>query len=333
MAYEIPQNLKYQEKIAFGLTFPQLLWLSVFGCIAGTVFLKTNLDFSIKITIALALCGIGAGFAFFDFTEKISAFRVFQKSIRGAGYFDPKIKSFVDVAKIEFETIFLKSGGLRAIVQVQPLNFGMLSSQEQEAIIKAYKDFLNSLDFSVQIVMRTVNLSLDNYLLNLEEKAKQSKNERLLEQFVSFKEFVKQFIHDNAVKNRLFYLVIPYSAANNTNPLKDLLIVLSNLFSKEKQETSFEFNRENALNHLNIRVKLCRDKLKKCNLLTKRLDTEELVSLLASFFEGFVEAKNNYFFPITLIEEFEKQQTKSSAYVGLNGEKRAVKCAVASFDF
>ncbi len=319
MAYEIPQNLKYSEKIAFGLTFPQLLWISVFGGIAGIVFLKTNFDFSIKAVLALALCGVGAGFAFFGFTEKISAFRVFQKSIRGAGYFDAKLKSFVDVSRIESETIFLKSGGLRAIIQVQPINFGMLSVQEQEAIIRAYKDFLNSLDFPVQIVMRTVNLSLDNYLLNLEEKAKQSKNERLVEQFVSFKEFVKQFIEDNAVKNRLFYLVIPYSPANNTNPLKDLLTIFSNLFSKEKQETSFELNKENELNHLNIRVKLCRDKLKKCNLLTKRLDSEELVSLLSSFFEGFVEAKNNYFFPMTLIEEFEKQKSVETGFVGLNG--------------
>ncbi len=326
LPYEIPQNLKYQEKIVFDLTFNQLAWLSVFGCLAAIVFLKTNLPFYLKVVISLFLFLLGVGFAFFGFTNHLGALKTYKDSIRQAGYFDSRLKAFVDVEKIEDDAIFLRSGGMRAILQVIPINFGLLSSHEQEAIIKAYSNFLNSLDFPVQIVMRTVNLSLDNYMVNLEQKARKSENKQLIEQFDSFREFVKSFIENNAVKNRLFYLVIPYSPGNNANPLNDIMVCLQNLFSTEKQKTSFEINKENALNQLSIRVKLCSEKLKKSNLLSKRLDSHELVSLLASFFEGFVEAQNNYFFPITLLEKFSKQKTENK-FVSAHGTVVSVKNA------
>jgi len=66
-------------------------------------------------------------------------------------------------------------------------------------------------------------------------------------------------------------------------------------------------NRGIALNQLDVRVQLCREKLKRCGLLTKKLDSNQLVSLLASFFESYIEADNDYLFPITMLGKFEKE--------------------------
>lgn len=41
MGYEIPQNLRYTEKIAFGLTFAQMAWLAVFALPGLVIFTKT----------------------------------------------------------------------------------------------------------------------------------------------------------------------------------------------------------------------------------------------------------------------------------------------------
>jgi hypothetical protein len=302
MSYQIPQNLKYKEKIAFNLTFEQMAWLGGFGSTAAITYLKLALPFPLKELTAIILASLGVGFGFFGFAGHLKTFNQYRQGIVKAGYFDKKMGRLVDVKKVEKDTIFLKEGSLRAIMQVTPINFSMLSKDEQRAIIKAFKDFLNSLDFTVQIVVRTVNLSLEGYLQNLQQKAADSKNEKVMQQFESFRDFVNQFIEENAVKDRLFYLVVLASPQNNFNLFK----------AKE--------NKEQALKQLAIRVKLCQQKLKKCNLLTKRLNTEELVSLLASFFHGFIEAGNGYLFPLTMIKRFEKEN-EARKWVDANGSE------------
>lgn len=119
--------------------------------------------------------------------------------------------------------------------------------------------------------MRTVNLDIDDYLKNLETKVKAQKKPQLVPQFQDFETFMRKYIEENSVKNRLFYIVVPF--APSKNPLEA---------------------KTNQLEQLKIRVKLCQEKLKNCNLATKRHSSSELVSLLASYFEGFIEVENEY---------------------------------------
>ena len=275
MSYEIPRNLKYEEKIIFNLSLWQAGSIGIFGALAAIIFLKTPFPIEIKILLSLIAGGIGAGFAFFNLKEYVQNFSGYFLKPRQFGYLHKEMKKFVEVDKIENNAIFLHNGKAKAIIQVQPINFHILSQRQQEAIISAYKDFLNSLDFPIQIVMRTVNLSLDEYLKNLEMKAKKSKNPRILQQFTEFYTFVTEYIDKHAVKNRLFYIVIP---ATTKDP-------------------------KQMLTELEIRVTLCQEKLKSCNLMTKRLSTNELVSMLSSYFEGFIENGNEYQTMMTLLEK------------------------------
>jgi len=312
MPYEIPQNLKYSEKIAFGLTFWQLFWLALFCGLAGIIFFKLQLNFFLKAFFVLLLVVLGVGFAFFDFFGFLQKYNSFRKGVRKAGFFDKQLNDFVGVKRIESNVMFLDNNSLRAVLEVTPINFSILSASEQKAIISGYKDFLNSLDFPVQIVVRTVSLNLDDYLFGLRKNVFELNNRELEKQFESFKEFIQGFIQENSVKNRLFYVVVPFSLFSKTQPLKDLLVSFQNLFSEQKQKTSFSLNQEIALSSLNNRVSLCAEKLKACGLFVRRLEDNDLFGLLASFFDSFIEAKNNYFFPLTLLEEFleEKNEEK-----------------------
>jgi len=275
MSYEIPKNLKYEEKFIFNLSLSQAGYLGIFGAIGALIFLKTPLMFEIKLGIGLIFLGIGAGFAFFNLREHLTTFANFVLRPKELGYLDKEMEKFIEVNKITDDTLFLTNGSTKAILQIQPINFHILDVRHQEAIISAYKDFLNSLDFPIQIVMRTVNLSLEEYLKTLETKVKKSKKEKLQKQFNDFKEFVTSFIEAHAVKNRLFYIVIP----------------------------SDEKNPKYALSQLDIRTTLCQEKLKACNLTTKRLNTNELVSMLSSYFEGFIETQNQYLSPLSMLEK------------------------------
>jgi len=272
LAYEIPKNLKYEEKILFNLSIWQALWVGLFGVLVVIIFFRTPLIFEIKVVVGIFLGLLGIGFAFLDLKKHLQTVLGFFLKPRQAGYLDKKVNNFLDVKKIGDDTVFLKDNSEKAIVQVQPINFHILSQRQQQAIISAYNDFLNSLDFPIQIVMRTVNLSLEEYLNQLEIKVMQQKKQKLKTQFNEFQEFIRNYIEEHAVKNRLFYIVVP----------------------NEKKAPA---------NQLDIRVKLCQEKLANCNLTTKRLSTNELVSLLSSYFEGFIEAENEYQSMITLLEQ------------------------------
>ncbi|MDO8537718.1 MAG: PrgI family protein [archaeon] len=313
MPYEIPQNLKYKEKILFNLTMPQVFWLGLFIGLAGIIFLKMPITIEIKIILAIILILFGAGFAFFDLFSFIQSILVYKKSIKKAGYFDKKLNEFIEVSKIENDCIYLKNNSMKAIIDVLPINFGILSTQEQKAIISGYKEFLHSIDFPIQIVMRTTNLNLDEYLFNLKQEVMLRENKQLLEQFESFKLFTQEFIQENTVKNRLFYIVIPFSNGASANKASEVVTFLKNLFSKNKEKSLKQINKENAENQLSIRIELCKEKLKKSNLLAKRLNSEELTSLLASFFESSIQTQNNYFSQLILLKKFEGENIEQDA--------------------
>ena len=284
MSYEIPKELKYEEKIIFNLTIWQSLWLGFFSIIAAIIFLRTPLEFEIKIVAGIFLLIAGAGFAFLDLKSHLLSLFAFVSRPMEIGYLDKKMAQFLDVKNIADDVVYLKNGHAKAIVHVQPINFHILSARQQQAIIGAFKDFLNSLDFPIQIVVRTVNLSLDDYLQSLEMKVRMKKNEKLLVQFNEFQEFVREYIDKNSVKNRLFYIVVPGGA---NSPFG---------------------NKETDLRQLDIRVKLCMDKLQNCKLTTKRLSTNELVSLLSTYFEGFIEVGNEYMSMLTILERRDKNE-------------------------
>ena len=291
IAYEIPQNLKYEEKIVFGLTLKQFAWIALFGILAAIVYLKTNLGFYPKAILALLLAGLGLGFAFLDLFGRLKILKNYYGSIRQAGYLNPALNGFIEVKEIEEDTVFLKDGSAKAIIQVVPIHFSLLSVEEQLAIVAAYRDFLNSLDFPVQIVMRTIKLSLNEYLAVLQKKVEKAKKRGLQEQFDSFKTFIQKVISEKKIKNRLFYLIIPVFA--HRAPIQSFL-------------SNPETDKKSLQDQLDIRVKVCQEKLKRCNLLNNRLNTQGLVSLSASFFEGFIEAQNEYFSTITTLKESEK---------------------------
>src|SRR3989344_2355930 len=280
MSYEIPQNLKYAEKIAFNLTFGQMAALGTPAILAAIIFTKTFLPIEAKTLIGIMLLAIGAGFAFFNLQTHIKTIYTYATTPQQAGYQDKRLNSFIEAKRITQNTIFLQGNEAIGIIEAQPINFHILSPEHQRAIIMAYKDFLNSLDFPIQIVMRTVDLSLDEYLTALRKRVLETKKELVLAQFDDFSEHMKKHVQEKAVKNRKFYIILP------TNIGKD--------------------GEEHALQELAERIEHCQEKLKNCNILTKRLETNELLTLLSSFFEGFVEEGNDYFSTLTLLEEGEE---------------------------
>lgn len=119
-------------------------------------------------------------------------------------------QQFVPIKEIRDGVIVLKDGGLRAVLMVSSLNFALKSSEEQEAIILQYQNFLNSLDFSVQFFIQSRRLNIGPYLDLLKERQRKEANDLLKIQEAEYIDFVKNFVESTGIVTKMFYVVVPY---------------------------------------------------------------------------------------------------------------------------
>jgi len=118
---------------------------------------------------------------------------------------------FLDVAEIKEDTIVLKNGSLRAILAVSAINYDLKSTEEQEAIITQYQNFLNSLDFPLQILITSRKINMNHYLDFLEKKEKTQNNELLKFQISEYRNFIDQLTSVSNIMDKKFYAVIPFA--------------------------------------------------------------------------------------------------------------------------
>jgi hypothetical protein len=94
---------------------------------------------------------------------------------------------------------------------VSSINFDLKSTQEQEAIVAAYQDFLNSLDFPIQVVVESRKLDINPYLNLLDEKEKTQENELLRFQLNEYRNFVKSLVETSNIMTKKFYIIVPFA--------------------------------------------------------------------------------------------------------------------------
>ncbi len=133
---------------------------------------------------------------------------LFGSPQQGAGMSTLK---YVDIKTIKDGVVVLKNGGLRAVLLVSSINFDLKSSDEQIAIIGAYQNFLNSLDFPVQIIISSRKLNIHPYTEMLKEKAHEQRSELLKIQIVEYREFIKNLTEVTNIMSKYFYLVVPFA--------------------------------------------------------------------------------------------------------------------------
>jgi|SRR6185369_13952053 len=120
-------------------------------------------------------------------------------------------QKYVDVEEMRDGVMVLKTGALRAVLLVSSINFDLKSSTEQDAIIMQYQNFLNSLDFPVQIVINSRRFQIDPYIELLKNEEAQQQNELLRFQISEYKNFIKNLTEVANIMSKFFYVIVPFS--------------------------------------------------------------------------------------------------------------------------
>ena len=190
-------------------------------------------------------------------------------------------QDFLPIKEIRDGTVILKGGGLRMVLIASSLNFSLKSEDEQTAILLQYQNFLNSLDFPIQIFMQSRKLDIKPYIAILEERTRDQVNELLKIQTKEYIEFVKTFTDSTNIMSKSFFIAVPYDP-----PLFEVKSgFLSRLVPGRKSGVSvLDKNFDEYRTQLEQRVAVIEQGLSRIGIRVVPLGTEELVELFFKLF-------------------------------------------------
>ena len=192
-------------------------------------------------------------------------------------------QEFVPIKEVRDGVVILKDESMRAVVLASSLNFALKSDDERVAIISQFQDFLNSLDFSVQIYIQSRRLDIRPYIGLLEERYKEQINDLMKIQTREYIEFIKKFTETTNIMTKSFFIVVPYDPAiiNVSGGLSAKLFGKQTAVQKSEQKlATFEENRT----QLEQRVSVIEQGLIRCGVRVVRLGTEEVIELFYKIF-------------------------------------------------
>lgn len=193
-------------------------------------------------------------------------------------------QDFVPIQEIRDGVIILKNGGMRGIVLASSLNFALKSQDEQQSILLQFQNFLNSLDFSIQIFIQSKKLDIRPYVALLEDRYKDQVGDLMKIQVREYIEFIKTFVENTNIMSKSFFIVVPYDpipANLSNNPISRMLPGKNR--GKSEQDTADNQFKEYR-SQLEQRIAVVEQGLVRCGIRTAELGTEEVVELYYKLF-------------------------------------------------
>jgi len=188
-------------------------------------------------------------------------------------------QEFVPIREVRNGTVIMKDNTYRAILLCSSLNFSLKSSDEQRGILLQFENFLNSLDFSIQLSVQSRRFDVRPYLTYMASLEKNQINDLMRIQLREYITFVKNFTDNQNIMVKNFFVIIPYSPAIIRKTGSSMFS-----FGKKKVVTEDDASFEQRKIQLDERVSIVESGLRSCGLKVARLGTEEIIDLFYKTF-------------------------------------------------
>lgn len=195
-------------------------------------------------------------------------------------------QDLVDILDIKKGIVMLRGGGICKVILVGGINFALKSEEEQNVIVSAYQNFLNSLDYQLQIVVHSRKVNIERYLSQLEKRRGDEPSGLLKNQISEYQEFVRGFVSQFAIMRKIFLIVVPFYPVNM--PTSNSLTSSLPFFGKKKTDdaakadTEAQFAENSA--QLQQRVDAVLEGMHQVGLEATALANQELIELYYNFY-------------------------------------------------
>lgn len=180
--------------------------------------------------------------------------------------------------------IIMSDGSFRAVVECQSINFDLMSAREREGVEFSYQNFLNSLYFPVQILIRSRRVDIGPYLDRLAEIRRNQDNMLLNVLMDDYMDFIDVLAQEANIMDKSFYVVVPYYQKGDESVTKQQAKGLFNSFFSGKKEASVtkidQVTYAKAKDEIKNRLDSVMSGMFQMGVKSRQLNTRELGELL-----------------------------------------------------
>lgn len=190
------------------------------------------------------------------------------------------------VSEIRDNMVIMKDGSFRAVVACHSINFDLMSDQEREAVEYSYQGFLNSLNFTIQIFIRSQRVDIGPYIDKLLAIRQNNDNMLLGSLMDDYIDFIDVLSQDINIMDKSFFIIIPYYSSPDAEKILQQTRNIFKTFSKDKTPEVTRIDRatyDKASSEINNRVDTVRDGLRQIGITSARLNTKQLGELFYNF--------------------------------------------------
>ena len=190
------------------------------------------------------------------------------------------------ISEIRDNMVIMKDGSFRAVVACKSINFDLMSDVEREAVEYSYQNFLNSLKFTTQILIRSQRVDIGPYIERLMEVRRNNDNMLLgvlMDDYINFIDILSQ---EANIMDKSFFIVIPYYSSPDAEKVLQQTKNFFKSFGKSKAAEVTRIDRatyDKATSELNNRVESVISGLFQIGVQSVRLKTRELAELYYNF--------------------------------------------------
>ena len=192
----------------------------------------------------------------------------------------------IQISEIRDSVVIMKDGSFRAVIACQSVNFDLMSDTEREATEYAFQNFLNTLKFTTQIVVRSERVDIGPYidkLLNIRRNNDNMLLGVLMDDYINFIDVLSQECN---IMNKSFFIIIPYYSSADAEKLVEQTKNLFKSFGKQKAPAVTHINRatyDQSSTELNNRVTSVLSGLNNIGISAVRLNTKQLAEVFYNF--------------------------------------------------
>ncbi len=224
-------------------------------------------------------------------------------------------QSHLDIEDIRNDLVILKNGNVVLVLETTALNFDLLSDEEQDARIVGFANLMNSLTFTIQIVIHNERTDVTKYIERLRYIQSKQTAESVIRQMEIYIRFIKNLITNSEVIDKRFLIVIPAFIAAIQRPS-----LLRSVFGGPSQVT---IDIDRILSKAQLELYPKRDQvikqIKKIGLGIRQLSTDELIQLYYSMYDpdktGYRQmqiGKSDYTVPIIVPRRVKTKKSEDS---------------------
>ena len=119
-------------------------------------------------------------------------------------------QSTLQLSEIRDSMVIMIDGSFRSVIACKSINFDLMSEREREGVEYSYQNFLNSLNFPIQILIRSQRVDIGPYIEKLVTIRRSQDNMLLGVLMDDYINFIDALSEEANIMEKSFYIVIPY---------------------------------------------------------------------------------------------------------------------------